>query len=149
MDFAQRLIRALDSRGIKPHQRASFLRRLTGLKDQSVRKWLDGRGMPEPGRHKPIADALGVRRAWLFDAEGPMHTAGSGMIQENSAAAIQALEHAFADPAHRQAALAWEMVVYRINTYIASGTLVADDIEAIDKMVRALAEAAHRIRQPR
>lgn len=43
-----------------------------GVSPQAVAKWLSGDAIPTAERAPVIAEVLGVRRAWLLDAEVPI-----------------------------------------------------------------------------
>ncbi len=70
-EFAARLVYALTSLGYEPG-RPKELGRLFGVSGQAVRKWLEGAALPNTTRMVVVAEALGVRRAWLQDGEPPM-----------------------------------------------------------------------------
>ncbi len=70
-EFAKRLREALNDLGIA-HTEQRRLERLFGVSGQAARKWVEGLSMPTPARLPQVAEALGVRRAWLQDGDGPM-----------------------------------------------------------------------------
>lgn len=78
--FAERFRKALEDLGLSISEQ-SRLRRLFGVSGQAVRKWLEGTSMPTAARMPLVAEALGVRRAWLQDGEGPMRL-GIGEAQD-------------------------------------------------------------------
>jgi transcriptional regulator with XRE-family HTH domain len=71
--FAERFRLALDEAGYSiRHKKALGL--LFSVTPQAVSKWLAGEAMPSAVRARAIAEALGVRRAWLIDNELPMRS---------------------------------------------------------------------------
>ena len=69
--FAERLKLALEEAGYGESQ-LKVLGALFGVTPQAVRKWLAGEAMPTAEHAPLLAETLGVRRAWLLDAELPM-----------------------------------------------------------------------------
>lgn len=136
--FAERLNQALDELSINARQRNAWLRDATGVSQASADAWLRGTSMPAEPRRARLAQRLGVRRAWLYEGDGAMHDRGPGVREAN----VVYLPDAAATPSARETALAWQLAVDRINTYIAAGVLRTAQIDAIDKLARALADIA-------
>jgi transcriptional regulator with XRE-family HTH domain len=76
--FSERLRQALDEAGYK-HRSKRSAGALFGITAQALGKWLTGQGMPSSTRAAHVANVLGVRKAWLLDAELPMRTASMTM----------------------------------------------------------------------
>jgi hypothetical protein len=70
--FAKRFRLALGILGYSASDQKA-MRRLFGVSAQAVRKWSEGQAMPASARMPQVAAVLGVRRAWLQDAEEPMY----------------------------------------------------------------------------
>jgi transcriptional regulator with XRE-family HTH domain len=69
--FAERLRQALDDAGHRNRTQRE-LGVLFGVTPQAVRKWLAGSALPSSARAPHVAEVLGVRKAWLLDAELPV-----------------------------------------------------------------------------
>lgn len=138
--FGRRLHQAFDALKIPAHKRNDWLQTVTGATQQSIAAWLVGKSMPAEPRRERIALKLGVRRAWLFEGSGDMHERAP-MVREGNVVPLNS-GTITSDPGMRETVLAWQLVADRINTYIASGALHAAQIEALDKVARALADLA-------
>ena len=136
--FSRRLHQAFDALKIPPHKRNAWLQDVTGITQQSVAPWLVGKSMPAEPRRDRLAIKLGVRRAWLFEGSGDMYERAS-MGPEGNVVPFNGGIGA-SDPGMRETALMWQLVVNRINTFIANGVLHAAQIEALDKVARSLAD---------
>lgn len=73
--FAQRLAKALDAAKLPPRHkgRQQAVRRMFGVTQQAVGKWLAGEAMPKKERIIEIALGLGVRAEWLLSGRGSMY----------------------------------------------------------------------------
>jgi transcriptional regulator with XRE-family HTH domain len=69
--FAERFKQALDEAGLGSSTKKD-LGELFGVSAQAVQKWLNSESIPTAERAPLVAGTLGVRRAWLLDAEPPM-----------------------------------------------------------------------------
>jgi transcriptional regulator with XRE-family HTH domain len=78
--FAERLRQALNEGGYRQSSQRD-LSLLFGVTPQAVRKWMMGDSMPSSTRAPQVAKVLGVRKAWLFDAEPPMRATVAALEQ--------------------------------------------------------------------
>jgi transcriptional regulator with XRE-family HTH domain len=70
--FAVRFRKALADLGYSASEQ-KVMQKLFGVSAQAVRKWAEGQSMPSTARMPSVAAALGVRRAWLQDGDGPIN----------------------------------------------------------------------------
>jgi transcriptional regulator with XRE-family HTH domain len=91
--FAARFRKALEELGYAPNEQQK-VGKLFGVTGQAVRKWAEGQAMPTPSRMPHVAEALGVRRAWLQDGEEPMRPLIASKTSEKRKAAKSGQEFA-------------------------------------------------------
>ena len=78
-EFAARLQRAVDYRGLPEHGKASVLasefeKRGVQMSGMSVGRWLKGVTMPASSNLQILAEILNINADWLYSGRGPMVT---------------------------------------------------------------------------
>jgi transcriptional regulator with XRE-family HTH domain len=69
-NFAARLAKACNDRGIPLHGRSQYLADVAGVTNKAANKWVNGESLPGQQKAKKISSNLGVSFSWLLLGEG-------------------------------------------------------------------------------
>ncbi len=78
-EFSERLIIALERKGITRYGAGAYLRKLASVTGKSANNWLNGEKMPRRDKILIIASQLNVRPEWLEYGEGAI-ASGEGPL---------------------------------------------------------------------
>lgn len=141
----ERFKAALDAANApRGRNRTAWVAETFGVSQQMALRWIHGDSFPVR-YERDICQRLNINSGWLRDGTGPMH-AVAGVNDPAALYQASAPGNDLIDPEIYGARLAWQAFVHRGGGYITAGDLQADDIDALDRIMRQLANAGARRR---